>query len=430
MSIPEPRRIVDVYPQPRTCEVCMAFRCSLIITLTLAAALLTGCGDGALGARHRDLPQFRFSESAASSVVELKWRDLERAELWPIDSTPLVARGGPDEDSIFLRMVYALRLPDGRIAAADRGGNRIRILTAAGALADTWGREGAGPGEYQWVSWLSTCDQRGLYAFDLLLARMTVLNWSGEVLDVFHVRPGGGSPNSHPVCNHRGIMAITGSVEYPESRSEGLYRPFVTVSVGRGDQPFRDLVRIPGRDYYRFPEGGGEGPLVDFGRKPVFALGDTTLYLATGDAFEIAEYGLDGSLLALIRGRDVPRARITAADLDQVRQEELAANQPQYHAQLERTLASMEWPTYKPVIEGLLVDSEGCLWVRHTMPDRPHLVWRVLTRSGRPAGVVLVPKDFTLTSADEHELVGYSESGLDGGRLLIYGYQRRSTPRC
>lgn len=166
------------------------------------------------------------------------------------------------------------------------------------------------------------------------------------------------------------------------------------------------------------------------GRRPVFDLVDGSLFVATGDAFEIAEYDASGQLLSLIVANDVEPAPITSRDMERVRREQLTSTPSRYRDRLERTLTSMEWPEYHPVLTDLVIDTEGCLWVRHDRPDRPGATWRVLTGSGDPVGVVRLPDEFTLTQVTDREIVGHAEDELDVGRVVVYRYERGADRRC
>jgi hypothetical protein len=132
----------------------------------------------------------------------------------------------------------------------------------------------------------------------------------------------------------------------------------------------------------------------------------------------------------IVRAREVRRSPIVPADLERVRQEQLAATNARYHEQLEQSLAAMQWPLYHPVLEGLLVDTLGCIWLLHTQGEMLGRVWRVFTRAGVPVGVVTVPDDFVPTVAAEHELIGITRPGINGGQVRIYEYSRSPATSC
>lgn len=400
-----------------------------LYTLLASASLpLGGCGD--VGLRRVDIAYFRFPDSTARAVHEITAADLKSAPRWELASTDSVVIGDLDGEAAFGSVSYALRLPDGRFIGADGTGARLLVLNGDGSLADEWGRRGAGPGEFQSPAWMGLCGTSGVHVFDRRVGTMTLYSWAGEVLDVIRLRlPDGSRPRGIPACNRHGDFAVVGRLERPRELREGLYRPFVTVVTRSArDGAFHDVVRIPGADSYRFPTQ--DGPIGDFGRHPLVAMTDSTLFIATGDAFEIAEYSFDGSLLAIIRANHVQRSSVTGDDVARVIQEQLDASNPQFHRRLKKRMATMEWPAFHPTVTGLLIDSEGCLWAQHNQPDNRRSAWWVLTTSGTPVGFLELPKKLSLTQANKREVIGYVESGSEGGQIVAYRYDRRGGSRC
>lgn len=395
--------------------------------LLLAPLVATGCED--TGFEQVDIAYFRFPDSSAGLVYELGAADLEHAPRWKVAHDAPTAVGDVEGGAAFGALTFALRLPDARLVAADGIGARVLIVDEAGTLVDEWGRKGAGPGEFQYPSWLGMCGSDGLFVFDRSLSRLTEFSRAGGVVDVVQLRPGGLRLRGPPACNQAGDMAVVGQLERPEELREGPFRPFVTLSVRiAADGEFHDVVRLPGPDSYRWPNQ--VGPLGEFGRRPVFAMADSTLFVATGDAFEIAEFDLDGNLLSLMRADDVQRWPVTSRDLEQVRREQLEATAPEFRPRLNRALTSMQWPEFHPVLEGLLIGSKGCLWVRHVQPASSLATWRVLTKSGIPVGIVQLPAQFTLTQATEREIVGYSEGPAGTDQIVAYRYERDGDSEC
>lgn len=261
-----------------------------------------------------------------------------------------------------------------------------------------------------------------------MLSVITIFDSDGDVQEVFRVLPNGTLPALPPRCNRKGDLAVVAQVEPPDELRNGLYRPFVTVFVGRADEPFRAVMRIPGTDSHRSERQ--MGPLGDFAREPLVAVSDSSVFAVTGDALEIAEFGFDGRQLRLIRVRDFPRSPVTSEDIERVRQEQLAVIPPRYHAQLERSLASLEWPEFHPIVTGLLADSNGCIWIRQATPGKPEQLWRIFSRTGRPVARVILPEGLTLTAVGARELIGFANAKLDGGQVLVYPFDHEASVTC
>lgn len=398
------------------------------ILLYLCTVSAVACGDGSF--EERDYPTFRFPASSAKVVHEVTLSDLESAPTWTVDTVAPLTSDGAETVKVFQDLTDVLRLADGRLAAADGFGARILIFDEKGGLLEEWGGKGAGPGEFQHASWLGRCGTSGLYVVDLPLSRLTVYQPTGEVAEVVRLQPPDGAGlRRAPACSEAGDIALLGPLVQPRDRPVGPFRPLVTLSMrADGDDEFHEVTEVRGSDSYRWEDQ--MGPLGDFARRPVFDLADGSLFVATGDAFEIAEYDASGELQSLIVVSDIERFPITNRDLERVRREQLASTPERFRDRLEETLTSMEWPEYHPVLTALVSDSEGCLWVRHHRPDRSLATWRVLTRSGDPVGVVQLADDFTLTQVTDRELVGYAEDELDVGRIVVYRYERGADKRC
>ncbi len=124
--------------------------CPPFVALLLAVA---ACGDsseakGTRPAAVRDSAGVRIVES-----LDPQWSAEAR---WTIDSVPAlligVAEGDPEQE--FFRLNDARRLSDGRIVAANGGTSELRYFSADGAYLCSSGRQGAGPGEFDRISWL------------------------------------------------------------------------------------------------------------------------------------------------------------------------------------------------------------------------------------------------------------------------------------
>jgi len=400
--------------------------------LPLQVFLLGGCDAAPKQLRQVDVSHFQFDPASADVVHELNATDLERAPIWKLDrGTRFTIAPVTDAAGGWPR--HVLRLPDGNIAVGYGTGARVLVYNeSAKAVVSEWGRKGAAPGEFQFVRWLGLCGPDGLYAFDSGLGTLTLFNLKGDLLDVERLPPHGDMPSvSPPACSATGNFVIAHNITIPTPLREGLFRPHTTIAARRAaseSNAFSDVVTIPGADSYHWPEQ--TGPIGDFGRRLEFALGDSTVFIVTGDEFEVAEYSLEGKLLNLLRVNGVERPPVTAVDLERVRREQLGAADPKYHAKLEKTLASMEWPAFHPVLSGIMIDPKGCIWVKHNQPQHVDNVWRVLTRSGRPAATITTPDEFNLGQITDNELIGHSTSGSGGGEIVIYRYERARQIEC
>lgn len=95
---------------------------------------------------------------------------------WRVDATPARVIG-PEAgvSGEFAFILSAARLSDGSIAVVSRGTHDIRIFDAAGRHTRTYGRKGAGPGEYEQPSYIGRSGDT-LFIYDYSFHRVTALD--------------------------------------------------------------------------------------------------------------------------------------------------------------------------------------------------------------------------------------------------------------
>src|SRR5680860_1411604 len=91
------------------------------------------------------------------------------AQVWQIDSSPILRIGGLSEDPAYTlsNVVGGLLLEDGRVVLADRFTNGLRVYSSEGQWLLDVGREGEGPGEYEYIRALHRCNGSPIVAFDI-----------------------------------------------------------------------------------------------------------------------------------------------------------------------------------------------------------------------------------------------------------------------
>lgn len=122
---------------------------------------------------------------------------------WTIDSAPSltigVEEGDPQRE--FFRLIDVRRLSDGRVAALNAGTSELRYFSPEGTYLCTSGREGAGPGEFEQMSWMQLLDQDSLLVYSFGAGgRLSLIGPDGKfvrtlsiprVTDVQYARPNG-----------------------------------------------------------------------------------------------------------------------------------------------------------------------------------------------------------------------------------------------
>jgi hypothetical protein len=78
------------------------------------------------------------------------------------------------------RVTHAVRMRDGSLVVADDAEYTLHWFDDAGRFRFTRGREGAGPGEFRSIRWMSTCAQDSLYVYDAMQDRVAVYASDGR----------------------------------------------------------------------------------------------------------------------------------------------------------------------------------------------------------------------------------------------------------
>lgn len=139
-----------------------------------------------------------------------------------IDSVPLLEIPGSFNDQlVFSRLAGATRFDDGRLVLADALSHELIIVDTLGRVAHRTGRRGAGPGEFESVSWMGRCGGDSLFVHDGVLARMSVFDAAGEYVRMFRLAVP--SP-ALMTCSRDGvILAATAPPEAMVPPVEGAY---------------------------------------------------------------------------------------------------------------------------------------------------------------------------------------------------------------
>jgi hypothetical protein len=287
----------------------------VLLTTTLAA-----CGaaaDGAL-ATETDSAGVRIVTSGAP------------AEEWVLADAPELALGEApgDTTSEFFRVVAIALLPDGRTAIGNGGTQTIRFFDRAGALVGEVGGRGAGPDEFNGLTWIGV---RGdsLLAYDGGNDRVTVRELSGRLVRGFRLNPPSGRPQPAALVPDGSLLTLTVR-GLAEMASEGVPRGTVLDSalISRYDLS-GELVDSVGRFPHnqRFVQSDGYYnsvrlmPYTTFGR--VVGAPDGFCYVA-GSADQVSCFRLDGTPSLASRTGAAPRP-VTAADVEAHWAREIAA---------------------------------------------------------------------------------------------------------
>ncbi|MEK6688603.1 MAG: hypothetical protein AABZ01_09125 [Gemmatimonadota bacterium] len=395
-------------------------------SLLSLAATLTACGGSGAkaGASVRD--------SAGITIVENTDPVWGASDAWVVVDSPTVQIGGDETNPLqdLAQASGALRLRDGRLVVVNGATSEIRFYAPSGGHLSTTGRKGQGPGEFQMPAGLWPVEGDSLLVFDALARRVTVIAPDGTTPRTYPLGGVTGAPipvdgrvsMALPVGWFRdgGILGMEQTFRINDPRSEA-YRDTVSYLRFGPDGLVKDTVaRLPGLEMTPMALSFGGQTFntpspVPLGRNTVVAGRDSTVYLATNDAYQIEVRGLDGKVQRLIRMLSSP-VPITAADQDAHRKETLEEFESGPTAglvpgpmkeQINKHIAEAAYPShFAPLVE-MRFDADGFLWAQESpRPGTGIRTYAVFDTAGVFLGRVTMPKDFAPTWFGEKELVG------------------------
>lgn len=349
---------------------------------------------------------------------------------WAVDPNPVVSVGEVEGDSAYLfQQIVDVELgTSGELIVADAGLGAIRIFDPAGGFLVQTGRTGDGPGEFRWLRSLATAGEGEVVAWDSKAARLTWVDVSGTVL------------RSVPLERSEAANGV-GTLDLlvgPLSDGSVLVG---TVGLGSRDRVGPDLISIE-----RFgPDGTHRGRVLEttgfhrdrlterltgpvaFSPRPMFALDGASLYHTTGErgvVFRTVSGARDSIVVpiqpaALGSAWDVLRARLTEAEV----------------TLYDQALDHAPRPDSLPALSGLLVDTDGSIWVKAFDPATDALwiaasngtggVWSVVSPAGVPVSRVALPSGFAPHVLTDSSVVGVHTDALGIQRVRVHRLHRR-----
>jgi hypothetical protein len=390
-----------------------ACRAALGLPLLLAS---TGCGD----APRRFTTASR--DSAGVQIVENRGIAALGAAPWRVDSVPSLDITGEGTDGPApYQVTSAVRLSDGRVAVASNGGGEILIYRADGGFDRRAGRRGDGPGEFRTLFALGLLPGDSLAVWDALAGRLSVFAADGSFSRAISPRAGGLLPRAMGWTESGElVLGVPGGGAPPASDAPAVSRGSIELRiVGRDGSSARSLGRFPGAEMAGIRNASG-GTLVrplPFGRQTLAVVMGDRIYVASGDGYEVAEYGRDG-VERLIRTDRAPLP-VHKRDIEDYRRSLIVLGgegSAQLRRDEQRLLAGIRYPRTMPPIADLAADANGRLWVKEgSRPgDVEPEMWTVFAPSGEAMGTVRVPRNLRVTQIGRDWLLGIA---IDADRL-------------
>jgi hypothetical protein len=360
-------------------------------------------------------------DSAGVQVVEHPVGVDESTPTWRLSVEPKLSIGAAAGDSqdLLFQIEGAHRLPHERIVVANRGTNELRFYDAAGDYLFAAGRQGAGPGEFEYIAWTAYCDGL-LFAYDIGNRRMSVYDEDGQLQRDFRVvAPNGRPPYGPASCRSGGTFLVMGWYTSAAPPPLGVHREShpVWLMDAQGNV-LHSLGDFPGPDRWGHENGSRPQP---FGRSTLIVMGPQLAYVGTGGSYEILGFDSTGTIVRVIRkavaGLELNEEDIAAYESDLLD----AARSDNDRRALQRQFEEMQYPQRLPAYERLMMDTGDRLWVADFLLSRDTVVtWSVFDADGIQVATAATAVDLEIREIGDAYVLATMRDELDVEYVQLY----------
>lgn len=373
-------------------------------------------------------------DSADIQIVENhapRWRDGGSWTVAPDPTVVIGGYGGADETSDSSHLIWSVAdvapLSDGRIAVLSSREKKLFLFWPSGRFAGSIGREGRGPGEFGYPEHLQVLPGDTLVVWDFMLGPIAYFDPSGQLLRSWRIDVGAlfaEVRKRHQRVPERVHLPLAdGSFIVQVYLNPGGFSPprgvryrspveFITID---STYTARSLGRWEEREYV-YQEGIQPSVPYAFGVQLAVGSSPQSVYISSGDRYEVQQFSASGYLTRIVRRRAEP-IPITAADIEQWKD---GFSLPWNWNAWDELMAELPPREFRPPIMGLLVDSEGHLWVADRK-DRTDSEWSVFDPAGHWLGTLEVPLQ-RVEWIGEDLILGINEDP-DTGVEVVEGYR-------
>lgn len=340
---------------------------------------------------------------------------------WTLSSQPSLDLGGEGAEAL-LMVTSAVRTPSGDLVVANAGTAELRWFDALGRSLRTAGRRGSGAGEFQHIGWVGVVAGDSVAAWDPVLRRLSVFTPDGRFARSVPIAARG------PFATVVGVLdgsLLLGARSSAEPSQGSVWRDsLLLLRVDLGGKVLDTLGTFPGTEWYA---DGARVQTRPLGKQTVAAVAGNTVFVGTGDAYEIAAYGADGTPRGRLRKPHQPirlGPRDREAFLAGVIQ---VGGSEQDRRERARMLADAPFPETMPPYSSLSADTHGNLWIREM--QRPGATpeisrWSVFTPDGAQVASVRGPARFKAFQIGPDWVMGTQTDEDDVEHVRIYRIEK------
>jgi hypothetical protein len=370
---------------------------------------------------------------------------------WRVSAEPIVQIKGSEEqvEEAALDPVTAFALDDGRIVVADgnqNGWNALLVFNQHGKHRETWGREGAGPGEFrQLLNWAGKYRADSVAAYDFVDRALEIFSLNGEfgrALKLPLTQPTARAPRGTYYASEYFIGAFSdgsvlsfemSSLDIASGTGPAYHRPELVVYDANGQNP-QPLGRFP-----TFGRWWNGRKAVDYPFHPmgITAIGKEYWYHGFADDFKVHVLDRSGREVRVLT-RPFTREPVTQQDREahvqwRVSRAKTSREGGTALAARVETLLREEahFAEHKPAFSRIVEDDVGNVWVEHfhgmnsNEPARGPARWSVFDAGGRFLGELQTPASFLVSSISNDQLIGFYIDEFDVQHVRVYSLLKK-----
>lgn len=414
-------------------------RALLLPLLAFPAACGQGGGDAAAGPARRD--------SAGTTIVENAAPRWAAGEEWRVAEVPLLDVGGGDDPvRNFTGFAGTFRLSDGRIVVIEPQGSVMKLIDSAGAVQAV-GRQGGGPGEFQFLVWAGRLPGDSILTFEAGNRRFQLFAPDGSFVRNVTFTPDIGDQFPIPpipvgaFSDGTLLTQRSSKPPFPFEGPEGSVKrdTALIVRYTQEGKPVDSLGAWPSSEMYGVTmQVGPQSMRVPMGRpfSPQLqaSVVRDTIYVATGDSYEVRVLAADGRAVRIVR-RAADRASVTPEMIAAWKEDFLGASDEMRQIpaplkeQMQKSIESAPYPDRLPAYGRVLVGEDGHLWVQQAEGTTLAGLggsrrWSVFAPDGAWLGDVTMPEGITVQAVGTDWVLAQKDDADGAPHVLLYALRR------
>ena len=338
--------------------------------------------------------------------------------IWTIDATPLleITDDDPDGEVVLGNAVHVTRRPDGGLMVSDQGLHSLRLFSSDGRFQRAVGRQGAGPGEFEFIRQALRCGD-SLFVEDIVTRRVTVHSLDGTIARTMSTLEFAGGPEAfRSACNADGVFVHHAWNQF-DPTVRGRRRTPLSVWITSAARDLRvALADVDGPESVGFGTGAANALLR---RTPQLGIGRRHVYVGAADSGVVQVYALDGTPAGT---RRLPESemRATAADLERAKRIDSLGQDAETQKETRRVWELDTPPATLPAYDAILVDKDEHLWVRrYPVAGKDSTPWIVFNPAGVQLATVTMPAALTVYEVGPDYVSGIVRDPVSGRHAVV-----------